>query len=70
MKAHVEEMKAKVVEAEAMVPTAIAEALKNGNIGVLDYYNLEKTKGDISLKESLSNMNFEVGVRGTDKNNK
>lgn len=70
MKAHVEEMKAKVVEAEAMVPTAIAEALKNGNIGVIDYYNLEKTKADISLKESLSNMNFEVGVRGTDKNNK
>lgn len=69
MKAHVEEMKAKVVEAEAMVPTAIAEALKNGNIGVLDYYNLEKTKADISLKESLSNMNFEVGVRGTEKNN-
>ena len=69
MKAHVEEMKAKVVEAEAMVPTAIAEALKNGNIGVLDYYNLEKTKADISLKESLSNMNFEVGVRGSGKNN-
>ncbi|WP_317367924.1 flotillin-like protein FloA [uncultured Tyzzerella sp.] len=69
MKAHVEEMKAKVVEAEAMVPTAIAEALKNGNIGVLDYYNLEKTKADISLKESLSNINFEVGVRGTGKNN-
>ncbi|MBS5793502.1 MAG: flotillin-like protein FloA [Lachnospirales bacterium] len=68
MKAHVEEMKAKVVEAEAMVPTAIAEALKNGNIGVMDYYNLEKTKADISFKDSLSNMNFEVGVRGTEKN--
>ena len=69
MKAHVEEMKAKVVEAESMVPEAIAEALRNGNIGVLDYYNLERTKADISLKESLSNMNFEVGVRGTGKNN-
>ena len=68
MKAHVEEMKAKVVEAEAMVPTAISEALKNGNIGVMDYYNLEKTKADISFKDSLSNMNFEVGVRGTEKN--
>lgn len=68
MKAHVEEMKAKVVEAEAMVPTAIAEALKNGNIGVMDYYNLEKTKADISFKDSLSNMSFEVGVRGTEKN--
>ncbi len=69
MKAQVEEMKAKVIEAEAMVPNAIAEALRNGNIGVMDYYNLEKTKADISLKESLSNMNFEVGVRGTGKNN-
>lgn len=69
MKAHVEEMKAKVVESESMVPEAIAEALRNGNIGVLDYYNLERTKADISLKESLSNMNFEVGVRGTGKNN-
>ncbi len=68
MKAHVEEMKAKVVEAEAMVPTAIAEALKNGNIGVMDYYNLEKTKADISFKDNLSKMNFEVGVRGTEKN--
>lgn len=68
MKAHVEEMKAKVVEAEAMVPTAIAQALKEGNIGVIDYYNLEKTKADISFKESLSNMNFELGVRGTSKN--
>nr|WP_317358670.1 flotillin-like protein FloA [uncultured Tyzzerella sp.] len=69
MKAQVEEMKAKVIEAEAMIPTAIAQALKNGNMGVLDYYNLEKTKADISLKESLSNMNFEVGVKGIDKNN-
>lgn len=69
MKAHVEEMKAKVIEAEAMVPNAIAEALKNGNIGVMDYYNLEKTKADISLKESLSNMNFELGIRGKDKSN-
>lgn len=68
MKAHVEEMKAKVVEAEAMVPTAIAEALKNGNIGVMDYYNLEKTKADISFKDNISKMNFEVGVRGTEKN--
>ena len=68
MKAHVEEMKAKVVEAEAMVPTAIAEALKNGNIGVMDYYNLEKTKADISFKDNLSKMNFEVCVRGTEKN--
>ena len=37
MKAQVEEMKAKVVEAESQLPLAIADALKKGNIGVLDY---------------------------------
>lgn len=67
MKAHVEEMRAKVVEAEALLPTALAESLKNGTMGVMDYYELEKAKADISLKESLSKMNFEVGVRGTEK---
>lgn len=65
MKAQVQEMRAKVVEAESLVPTAIAEALKNGNIGVLDYYNIENKKADVALKETLSKMNFEVGVRGT-----
>ena len=67
MKAQVEEMKAKVVEAEAMVPEAIAHAFKDGRIGVLDYYNLEKIKADILLKENLSNLNFEIGVKGTEK---
>lgn len=65
MKAQVQEMRAKVVEAESLVPTAIAEALKNGNIGVLDYYNIENKKADVALKETLSKMNFEVGLRGT-----
>lgn len=68
MKAQVQEMQAKVVEAEALVPTAIAEALKAGNLGVLDYYNLENRKADINLKESLSNMNFDVSVKGNNKN--
>ena len=67
MKAKVEEMKAKVVEAEAQLPLALAQALQSGNMGFLDYYNLERTKADIKLKESLSNMNIEVGVRGTEK---
>ncbi len=64
MKAYVEEMRAKVVEAESKIPSAISEALVKGNIGVLDYYNLEKTKADIHLKESLSNINFDVGIKG------
>jgi len=67
MRAHVEEMHAKVVEAEAMLPTALAEALINGNISVKDYYNIENSKAEIGLKESLSKMNFEVGIKGSEK---
>lgn len=44
MKARVQEMRAKVVEAESEVPLAMAEALRKGNIGVKDYYNLKKCR--------------------------
>lgn len=66
-KALVQEMRAKVVEAEAMVPQAIAEALRNGNLGVLDYYNMKNVVADTNLKESLSKMDFEVGLKGNKK---
>ena len=38
--AYTQEMQAKVVEAQAKVPTAMAEALANGRLGVMDYYRL------------------------------
>ncbi len=54
MKAQVEEMKAKVVEAESQLPLAIAEALKKGNIGVLDYYNMKNIMADTEMRYSIS----------------
>jgi uncharacterized protein YqfA (UPF0365 family) len=54
MKARVQEMRAKVVEAEAEVPKAFAQALRDGNIGVMDYYNLENVKADTSMRDSIS----------------
>lgn len=60
MKAHVQEMRAKVVEAEATVPLAISEALRSGNMGVMDYFNLEHKKSDIKMKENIGNMDFEL----------
>ena len=63
MKAQVEEMKAKVVEAESQLPLAIAEALKNGNIGVLDYYNMKNVMADTEMRYSISGMDT------TSKNN-
>ena len=56
MKAQVEEMKAKVVEAESQLPLAIAEALKKGNIGVLDYYNMKNIMADTEMRYSISGM--------------
>ncbi|HNU81052.1 MAG TPA: flotillin-like protein FloA, partial [Bacillota bacterium] len=46
MKAAVQEMRAKVVESEAEVPKALADALRNGRIGVMDYYQLQNVQAD------------------------
>src|SRR5690606_19647810 len=53
MRARVEEMKAKVVEAEAEVPLAMAEALRSGNLGVLDYTNLKNIMADTDMRDSI-----------------
>lgn len=54
MKALVEEMKAKVVEAEAEVPKAMAEAFRNGNLGIMDYYRMQNVKADTAMREAIS----------------
>jgi uncharacterized protein YqfA (UPF0365 family) len=45
-----QEMRAEVVKAESEVPRAMAEALKAGNIGVLDYYKLQNIQADTKMK--------------------
>lgn len=54
MKARVQEMRAKVVEAEAKVPLAMSEALKAGNMGVMDYINLKNVESDTKMRSSIS----------------
>jgi len=54
MKARVVEMQAKVVEAEAQIPLAMADALKNGRMGVMDYYNLQNIKADTQMRTEIS----------------
>jgi uncharacterized protein YqfA (UPF0365 family) len=54
MKARVVEMQSKLVEAEAQVPLAMAEALRNGNIGVMDYLNLKNLVADTDMRKSIS----------------
>ena len=54
MKARVQEMRAKVVEAESEVPLAMAEALRSGNIGVKDYYNLKNIEADTGMRNAIN----------------
>ncbi|MEO0794034.1 MAG: flotillin-like protein FloA [Verrucomicrobiota bacterium] len=54
MKAKVQEMQAKVVEAEAQVPLALSEALRSGNLGVMDYYRLQNIQADTEMRDSIS----------------
>jgi uncharacterized protein YqfA (UPF0365 family) len=54
MKARVQEMRAKVVEAEAQVPLAMAEAFRNGNLGVLDYLRMKNIQSDTQMRESIA----------------
>jgi uncharacterized protein YqfA (UPF0365 family) len=56
MKARVQEMRAKVVESEATVPLAMAEALKSGNLGVMDYMNLQNISADTDMRGSIGKM--------------
>lgn len=56
MRAHVEEMRAKVVEAEAEVPLAMAEALREGNIGVMDYMNIKNIDADTEMRDSFGKL--------------
>jgi uncharacterized protein YqfA (UPF0365 family) len=53
-KAKVQEMQAKLVEAEAEVPMAMAEAFRNGNLGIMDYYKMRNVEADTEMRTSIS----------------
>jgi len=53
MKAETQQMRARVVEAEAQIPEAIAEAFRSGHLGVMDYYRLNNVKADTEMRSSI-----------------
>jgi len=63
MKARVEEMRAKVVEAESQVPLAMAEALREGKLGVMDYMNLRNLESDTNMRNSIGRI-ADPGITG------
>ena len=56
MKAYTQEMQAKVVEAQAQIPQALADALREGKIGVMDYYNMRNLQADTEMRSGISRM--------------
>ena len=65
MKARTQEMQANVVKAEAEVPKAMAQAFREGNLGIFDYYNLNNIKADTGMRDSISGTS-----KKTDKGSK
>jgi len=52
--ARIQEMRARLVDAEAQIPMAIAEALRTGKLGVMDYYNLKNLQADTEMRQNLA----------------
>ena len=67
-KAKAQEARAKVILAEAEVPLALADAFRNGNLGVMDYYRLQNIKADTQMRESISKPQTSAANNG--KNDK
>ncbi|HRX09906.1 MAG TPA: flotillin-like FloA family protein, partial [Candidatus Limiplasma sp.] len=54
MKASVQEMRARVIEAEAEVPKALSQALREGKLGVMDYYQMRNVIADTDMRDGIA----------------
>ncbi|MGB0992130.1 MAG: flotillin-like protein FloA [Akkermansiaceae bacterium] len=54
MSAKTQEMRAKVVEAESQIPMAIADAFRNGNLGVMDYVKYQNVQADTKMRDNIA----------------
>ena len=59
MKALTQEMQARVVEAEAELPKAMAQAFREGNLGIMDYFNFRNIQADTKMRDSISGTGSE-----------
>jgi len=54
MKAKAQEARANVIQAEAEIPKAIADAFRSGNLGVMDYYRMQNIQADTGMRQAIS----------------
>jgi uncharacterized protein YqfA (UPF0365 family) len=64
MRAKVQEMRARVVEAEAQVPQAMAEAFRNGNLGIMDYQRFRNVDADTHMRKAIAGESDDAQRRG------
>jgi uncharacterized protein YqfA (UPF0365 family) len=65
MIAKAQEARANVIQAEAEIPKAIAQAFINGNLGVMDYYKMQNVQADTSMRESIAGGGKAAGSSST-----
>ena len=69
MKARTQEMQAKVVASEAEVPLAMAQAFREGKLGVFDYVNMRNIQADTEMRESISGGDDTESTAPPERNN-
>lgn len=67
MIARVAEMRAKVVAAEAQVPKAMAQAFREGNLGIMDYYTMRNIEADTGMRDSISESGKKGGTGSAER---
>ncbi|MCC7317379.1 MAG: flotillin-like protein FloA [Bacteroidales bacterium] len=72
MKAKAQEARANVIQAEALIPQAIAEAFRSGNLGIMDYYKFQNIQADTRMRDSIAdpNQSNDPGNKGINSGNK
>ena len=60
MRTKTEQMKSNVLQAEAEVPRAISQAIKEGRFSVMDYYKLMNLQADTALRKAIIDENKNV----------
>ena len=63
-KAKAQDARAKVILAEAEVPLAMAEAFRNGNLGIMDYYKMKNIMADTSMRETIARPEKKITSSG------
>ncbi len=69
MTARTQEMKATVVAAEAEVPKAMAQAFRDGNLGIMDYYKMENIKSDTGMRDDIADSDSDSSDNNPVENN-